>query len=123
MIEQTENNLLSVHFWGGTARQERAVKIETRCRSGFSDILWSWRDSNSRPNKQYASFLHAYFAFGFRPQAEGKHPTYGLSSVFFVPGPKIPGTYFRISYASCSNAAKPSFCETSCFLTILREKC
>lgn len=35
MREQTENNLISGHFWGGTARQKRAVKIETRCISVF----------------------------------------------------------------------------------------
>ncbi len=90
---------------------------------GLNLKLWSWRDSNSRPNKQYASLLHAYFAIDFRPKAESKHPTLGLTSKIFVPEPKFFGAYFRISYASRSNVAEQNFGETSCFLTILREKC
>ena len=85
-------------------------------------LLWSWRDSNPRPNKQYASFLHAYFAIGFRRKADSKQPTLRLSSKIFVPEPKFFGTYFRIFYASKSNVAEQNFRETSCFLTILREK-
>lgn len=45
--------------------------------------LWSWRDSNPRPNRQYASFLHAYSVFGFRPEADNRPPTSGLSSKDF----------------------------------------
>lgn len=62
--------------------------------------LWSWRDSNSRPNKQYASFLHAYFTIGFRRKTESEHPILRLTSKIFVPKPKFFGTYFRIFYAS-----------------------
>lgn len=50
----------------------------------FSMVLWSWRDSNPRPNKQYISFLHAYSAIGFRREAESRRPTSGLSSKVFV---------------------------------------
>ena len=46
-------------------------------------FLWSWRDSNPRPNKQYISFLHAYSTIGFRLEAEGRHPTSSLSSEIF----------------------------------------
>lgn len=48
-------------------------------------FLWSWRDSNPRPNKQYASFLHAYFVFNFRLKTENKHPISNLSSKVFRP--------------------------------------
>jgi hypothetical protein len=59
-------------------------------------FLWSWRDSNPRPNKQYASFLHAYFAIDFRTRAESKHPTQALASKIFESWPKLPKPYFRI---------------------------
>lgn len=37
---------------------KKNIKNEkTRSINGF--IKWRWRDSNPRPNKQYASFLHA----------------------------------------------------------------
>ena len=84
--------------------------------------VWSWRDSNPRPNKQQINFLHAYFVIIFRHKAENKHPTLCLSSKFFVLWSKLPKAYFRISYAPESDAAERSFRETSCFLTILREK-
>ena len=92
------------------------------CDDSIINNSWSWRDSNPRPNKQYASFLHAYFAIGFRHKADSKQPTLRLSSKIFVPEPKFFGTYFRIFYASESNVAEQNFRETSCFLTILREK-
>ena len=60
-------------------------------------MVWSWRDSNPRPNKQHASFLHAYSAFGFRPGTENRHPISGLSSEIFVFWPKFPKPYFRIA--------------------------
>ena len=60
-------------------------------------FLWSWRESNPRPNKQYASFLHAYFTIGFRLKAESKHPTFSLTSKIFELWPKFPKPYFRIA--------------------------
>ncbi len=59
--------------------------------------MWSWRDSNSRPNKQYASFLHAYPVFNFRPIADNRPPTTSLSSKIFVLWPKLPKPYFCIT--------------------------
>lgn len=59
--------------------------------------MWSWRDSNPRPNKQHIRFLHAYFTIGFRLKAESKHPTFSLSSEFFELWPKFPKPYFRIA--------------------------
>ncbi len=58
--------------------------------------MWSWRDSNPRPNKQYARFLHAYSAIVFRRKADSRQPTLRLSSKVFVPEAKIFGTYFCI---------------------------
>ena len=58
---------------------------------------WSWRDSNPRPNKQHIRFLHAYSAFGFRPETENRHPISDLASKFFVLRPKLPKPYFRIA--------------------------
>ncbi len=59
--------------------------------------MWSWRDSNPRPNKQYIRFLHAYFTIGFRLEAESKHPTSSLSSEVFESRPKLPKPYFCIT--------------------------
>jgi|GEM_PF-1162022 len=59
--------------------------------------MWSWRDSNSRPNKQYASFLHAYSAIHFRYKADSRPPTLYLSSKVFVIWSKLPNAYFCIS--------------------------
>ena len=36
--------------------------------------LWSWRESNPRPNKAPKSFLHAYLSFNCRQRHEGKRP-------------------------------------------------
>ena len=58
---------------------------------------WSWRDSNPRPNKQYIRFLHAYFAIGFRLEAESRHPTSSLSSEVFEFQPKYLKPYFCIT--------------------------
>lgn len=59
--------------------------------------MWSWRDSNPRPNKQYIRFLHAYSVFNFRLQTEHRHPIFSLTSLVFDPEPKSSGTYFRIA--------------------------
>lgn len=59
--------------------------------------MWSWRDSNPRPNKQYISFLHAYSVFDFRLQTEHRHPIYSLSSKIFDLVAKQNETYFRIA--------------------------
>ena len=59
--------------------------------------LWSWRDSNPRPNKQYIRFLHAYSCVGFRRKAEARHPTLRLTSKIFVIWSKFPKAYFCIT--------------------------
>ncbi len=59
--------------------------------------MWSWRDSNPRPNKQHASFLHAYSAIDFRPKTEHRHPIFSLSSKIFDHQPKLLVTYSCIA--------------------------
>ena len=45
-------------------------------------FLWSWRESNPRPNKEQTGFLHAYLVIGFRAKQGNKHPKLCLS--FFI---------------------------------------
>ena len=45
----------------------------------MSLILWSWRESNPRPNEETIRFLHAYLGFNFRATARPKPPTATLS--------------------------------------------
>jgi hypothetical protein len=48
--------------------------------------LWSWRESNPRPNEEIISFLHAYLCLSFRATAEPKPSTIALSfKVSFSP--------------------------------------
>ena len=42
--------------------------------------LWSWRESNPRPNRETIRFLHAYLGLHFRDAARPKPPTATLSS-------------------------------------------
>ncbi len=44
--------------------------------------MWSWRDSNPRPNKEQTGFLHAYPVIGFRVKRGNKHPK--LYLIFFI---------------------------------------
>ena len=44
--------------------------------------VWSWRESNPRPNEEIISFLHAYLCLDFRAPAEPKPSTDTLSSKF-----------------------------------------
>ena len=73
--------------------------------------LWSWRDSNPRPNKQYISFLHAYSTIGFRLKAESRHPTSSLSSKVFVFQPKLLKPYFRIPISQNQTPQNRAFVE------------
>ena len=43
-------------------------------------ILWSWRESNPRPNRETIRFLHAYSSLHFRDAARPGPPTTPLSS-------------------------------------------
>jgi hypothetical protein len=49
--------------------------------------LWSWRDSNPRPNEEATGFLHAYPRFIFRAPAGSEPPTGTLALVNFT---KLP---------------------------------
>jgi len=48
-------------------------------RIAVGETLWSWRESNPRPNNESKSFLHAYFVIKFQLKAGHKHPTFNLS--------------------------------------------
>ncbi len=73
--------------------------------------MWSWRDSNPRPNKQYISFLHAYSTIGFRLEAESRHPTSSLSSEVFEFQPKHLKPYFRIPISQNQTPQNRAFVE------------
>ena len=48
----------------------------------ISVFLWSWRDSNPRPNKEPTCFLHDYSAVVFRGRQGDERPKPTL--IFFV---------------------------------------
>lgn len=52
--------------------------METQGRITLS--LWSWRESNPRPNEEIISFLHAYLCLNFRARTEPKPSIPALSS-------------------------------------------
>lgn len=66
------------HQKWGTKWGNQIEKMPPRYLRGI--LRWRWADSNRRPNNAPGSFLHAYPAFGFRPEAAGKRATTGLSS-------------------------------------------
>jgi len=43
-------------------------------------ILWSWRESNPRPDEENICFLHAYSNIDFRHLADVRQPTICLST-------------------------------------------
>ena len=47
--------------------------------------MWSWAESNRRPNKQPISFLHVYPVIGFRVKAGNRQPNLNLISLDFHP--------------------------------------
>jgi len=50
--------------------------------TSFHFFLWSWRESNPRPNKEQISLLHAYPVIGFRTRTGSWHPIPCL--IFFI---------------------------------------
>jgi len=42
-------------------------------------VMWTWRESNPRPNKETIRFLHAYPSLRFRATARPGPPTAALS--------------------------------------------
>ena len=54
---------------------------QKRSQTNICDLfLWSWRESNPRPNKEAIRFLHAYSRLHFRATARPGPPTGALSS-------------------------------------------
>ncbi len=43
-------------------------------------LMWTWRDSNPRPNEETIRFLHAYLCLSFRIETEPKPSISTLSS-------------------------------------------
>ena len=60
--------------------------------------MWSWRESNPRPNRETIRFLHAYFGLHFRATARPKPPTDALVPKFHL----HIGTYADYSRYSCT---------------------
>ncbi len=46
----------------------------------FIRLLWSWRESNPRPNQDAIRFLHAYSGWNFREETRAGRPIPSLSS-------------------------------------------
>ena len=61
-------------------------KIIPLCLYGISIYLWSRGESNPRPNKAKAQFLHVYLVIDCRLKADHEQPTKQRSPVKFAPG-------------------------------------
>jgi len=64
--------------------------------------LWSWRESNPRPNKEIIRLLHVYLRLDFRAWARPKPPIRALSFLFHCAS-KAKRNYPRFSCISISN--------------------
>ena len=60
-------------------------------------FLWSWRESNPRPNKEQLCFLHTYSVVGFRAVQGNRHPNRNLISLSFTTLPELPRRYPEIA--------------------------
>ena len=100
--------LFSVLFVG-TYNKEKTLQItefvgfDSFLSLTFVAKLWTWRESNPRPNKEIISFLHVYLRLSFRAQARPKPPTCALSFLFH-PAYKAKRDYPRFSCISISNS-------------------
>ena len=70
-------------------------------------FLWSWRDSNPRPNEELICFLHAYLRLDFRVAARPKPPTTTLFPKFSSDVRDFRQTISDISAPPDRNASKP----------------
>ena len=57
------------------------IKNKPRKHRAYGVVEWSRGDSNSRPNKQFNSFLHAYLPIVFRAIPGRQLPSSTLSSI------------------------------------------
>jgi len=60
-------------------------------------FLWSWRESNPRPNKEQLCFLHTYSVVSFRVVQGNRHPNRNLISLSFTTLPELPRRYPEIA--------------------------
>jgi len=72
----------------------------------FIKLLWSWRDSNPRPNEELMSFLHAYLRFDCRVQTRPKPPICTLVSKFSSSARNWPLTISDIIAPPFRNASE-----------------
>ena len=99
----TKTQVLSA-FW-------RRFRVNTITKNKFpipfkkNCFVWSWRESNPRPNKEKISFLHVYLRLNFRVPARPKPPTDTLSFLFHY-APKAERNYLRFIRTSWSSASK-----------------
>ena len=75
--------------------------------SSFLSKLWSWRESNPRPNEEIISFLHAYLCLNFRAAAEPKPSTDALSSKDFIDTARPMPTISDLTAPLYQNASEP----------------
>ena len=78
--------------------------------NAFKGDLWSWRESNPRPNKEQISFLHVYLLVDFREWPGKKHPKPKLILfiLFFRQGSERTSLKFASTLWSERNQASPS---------------
>ena len=79
-IRRYRYNFLCFHFLSISYKTKTLQFSELK---GFSflfiRLLWSWWESNPRPNKETIRFLHAYSSLDFRATARPGPPTDALS--------------------------------------------
>ena len=80
-IRRYRYNFLCFHFLSISYKTKTLQFSELK---GFSflfiRLLWSWRESNPRPNEETIRFLHAYLRLHFRVMTRPKPPTITLAS-------------------------------------------
>ena len=69
----------------------------------LAENLWSWRESNPRPNRETICFLHAYFGLNFRDVTRPEPPITPLSSKFHHCNEAYNG-YFRLYSTALSES-------------------
>ena len=78
-------------------KKKKSKKINSR-----TFILWSWRDSNPRPNRDAICFLHAYLHFNCQERARLKTPNSILIFFSFGREPKPLPSYLRFTCTTLS---------------------
>ena len=85
----------------------RAIKQNRLAINRLLAYLWSWRDSNSRPNEELICFLHVYLRLHCRGRARPKPPTHPLSSKVSPETRGLSQTISDIAAPPDRNASEP----------------